>query len=299
MSIPLQLVTGFLGSGKTTFLKQFLKALGNSAGKIAIIQNEFSPVNMDGQELKAEYNTELLEVNNGSVFCVCLLGSFIDSLQAFVNEVKPDILLMETSGLSDTLGVGQIFQSEKLRGKVYLDKVWCMVDALHFKRAGALRLRLEHQVRTADVVAVTKLDIADLAFSEIQTEIQKINPFAQVVKTQFGYIPDYDLPAKMKFFPPEDPVGGRPVVESVVVRTANGINRKDLLEFLRQQNKHCIRAKGFVRLKDGSTVFVHLVFDQIELSDLANRNFSTELVMLGNFSKNGNLQVQYDEFCRR
>ena len=89
MSIPLHLVTGFFGSGKTSFLKHYLRKFG-SQRKIAVVQNEFSPSNIDGKELKLTESYEILEINNGSVFCVCLLGSFIDSLGAFIDDIQPD-----------------------------------------------------------------------------------------------------------------------------------------------------------------------------------------------------------------
>jgi G3E family GTPase len=69
--IPFFLVTGFLGSGKTTFLKSALEKLPKK--KVAIIQNEFAPASIDGTELKRQDgNYKTLEINNGSVFCVCL-----------------------------------------------------------------------------------------------------------------------------------------------------------------------------------------------------------------------------------
>ena len=84
--IPFYLVTGFLGSGKTTLIKQFIERYADSK-KIAIIQNEYAEVNIDSRELKLTGKSfELLEMNNGSVFCVCLLGSFIHSLADFIHQ---------------------------------------------------------------------------------------------------------------------------------------------------------------------------------------------------------------------
>lgn len=113
--IPLYLITGFLGSGKTTFLKNIIKSLGKSK-KLGIIQNEFAPANMDGQELKRTTNKDfsLMEVNNGSVFCVCLLSGFISSINKFVEQYNPEIICMEASELSDPVGIGEIFQSPQL-----------------------------------------------------------------------------------------------------------------------------------------------------------------------------------------
>ena len=71
--IPFHIISGFLGSGKTTFLKRVIAKYGGQVN-VGIIQNEFAPSNIDGAELRKSGNDfHLLEINNGSVFCVCLL----------------------------------------------------------------------------------------------------------------------------------------------------------------------------------------------------------------------------------
>ena len=113
--IPFFLVTGFLGSGKTTFLKTIINNNINER-KIAIIQNEFAPANIDGEDLKQLGKPfDILEINNGSVFCVCLLGEFITALKAFIETENPDLVILESSGLSDPIAISEILQSEKIK----------------------------------------------------------------------------------------------------------------------------------------------------------------------------------------
>ena len=127
IKIPFILVTGFLGSGKTTFLKKALSKIHDR--KIAVVQNEFAPANIDGIELKNEVGDfHLLEINNGSVFCVCLLSNFIASLSRFVDECQPDMVFMEASGLSDPIAIAQLFDDHALRDRLYLSGVWTIVD---------------------------------------------------------------------------------------------------------------------------------------------------------------------------
>src|SRR4030042_6503640 len=101
---PVYLIAGFLGSGKTTFIQQ---AIDHFSGKCrtGIVQNEFAPASIDGKELKRMTSSDfdLLEINNGSIFCVCLLSGLIFSLKKFVEKYQPDILLIESSGLSDVI----------------------------------------------------------------------------------------------------------------------------------------------------------------------------------------------------
>ena len=137
--IPLHIVSGFLGSGKTTFLKLIIKKYAPKY-KIGIIQNEFAPVNIDGAELKQTgENLRILEINNGSVFCVCLLGNFIRSLIKFIDEFKPEILIIEASGLSDTTSISEVISDKNLTNRIYLASNWCIIDAFNFHKVGLMK----------------------------------------------------------------------------------------------------------------------------------------------------------------
>ena len=299
MSIPIHLVTGFLGSGKSSFLKHFLEKSENK-GKIAIIQNEFSPIGIDGKKLLQTNDYEILEINNGSVFCVCLLGSFIHSLSSFIEKVKPDILLMEASGLSDTIGVGQVFQAEKLKGKVYLEHVWCLVDAQNYNRIPSPHVRFEHQLRSADTIIVNKTDLVKDSADLVISAVKKINPFARVLATQFGKINLTNIKKAINFFPASNEQAlGRPDIESVVIRSSLEINKKNMEAFFEKNKSNCMRCKGFIKLKNNNFAFVQGVFDAISFENAPGFSGPTEFVMIGNFNQQQNLQTVFDEYCRK
>ena len=93
----LYLITGFLGAGKTTFLKNFINELSDY--RLHLIINEFGKEGVDG-ELLRELGTALDEINNGSIFCSCRLDKFEEVLEKALSE-KPDIIIVEASGLSE------------------------------------------------------------------------------------------------------------------------------------------------------------------------------------------------------
>lgn len=280
MKIPFHIVSGFLGSGKTTFLKQIIDSWSDKY-KLGIIQNEFAPSNIDGVELKnSGKEFHLLEVNKGSVFCVCLLGDFTRSLEKFIDEHQPEILIIEASGLSDTTSVAEVVSTGSLSEKIYLAANWCIVDALNFRKAGLMRQRLEHQIRMADKVLINKTDLVE-STDDIKNEIRKINPFAKISATTFCET-DFDpgIVAVSKFYPDLGKPLARPDVNSMVIKSGRKLSKDALLHFLNEWAPKAYRIKGYVNLKENTTLAVQCVFDNIELTKVANNFHPTELVAL-------------------
>lgn len=294
----MQLVTGFLGSGKTTFLKNYLDKFSGSR-KIGIIQNEFSEANIDGLELKQRGSGfNILEINNGSVFCVCLLGSFVDSLAAFIDEVQPDEIILEASGMSDPLSIGQILQSPKLKLKVFLDLVWCLVDAVNFRKISVLQTRVNHQIRIADVVILNKVDLVDSETDGLVQVIKKLNPFAAIEFTAFAKVEFNLYKSVLKFFPDnQQPENGRPELESQVIKSNRLIAPEKLHEFMEKIQNGSIRSKGYVNLTSGKKVFLQGSFGLFELYEVDSFDSPTELVIIGNFPENLSFQKLFDKLC--
>jgi G3E family GTPase len=280
MKIPFHIISGFLGSGKTTFLKQIIDTYSEKY-KLGIIQNEFAPSNIDGVELKnSGKDFHLLEINKGSVFCVCLLGDFTRSLEKFIDQHQPDILIIEASGLSDTTSVAEMVSAGSLSGKIYLATNWCVVDALNYKKVGLMGQRLNHQIRMADEVLINKTDLVDNA-DDITSEIRKINPFANIRKTSFcnsDFSPG-DA-AVSKFYPELSRPLARPEVNSMVIKSGKKISKDALFQFLNVWAPQAYRIKGYANLKDGTTLAVQSVFDKVEISRVAFDFYPTELVAL-------------------
>ena len=279
--IPFHIISGFLGSGKTTFLKRIIEQY-SAEQKIGIIQNEFAPSNIDGAELKKSgEDFNLLEINNGSVFCVCLLGDFVRSLAKFIDEYNPDIVIIEASGLSDTTSITEIVSAGSLAEKIYLASNWCIVDAQNFAKVGVMKKRVSHQLRMADVVVVNKTDLLDGGLESIETEIKKINPFAEIKQSSFCAI-DFELgnSAINKFYFGEVKTMPRPDVNSMVIKTARQVSKESLQLFLNEWAPKAYRIKGFVKLAENKSVAVQCTFDSVEIIKVDDGFHPTELVAL-------------------
>jgi G3E family GTPase len=287
--IPLVLVTGFLGSGKTTLVKHLLGTLDPGL-RIGIVQNEYASANIDTAELRSvDRKFEVLEVNNGSVFCVCLLGSFIDSLAGFVDKCEPGLLIIEASGLSDPIAIAEVLQHAKLADRVYLSAVWCVVDGQHHRKISKMNTRVERQIRVADRILLNKSDLMEDAPEDLLPVLQKLNPEAEILVTTYCRIP-----LRMVREPVVEPVAwrkkaahsryepsGKAEINTLVLRTSRPIDRKGLETFVRELEGRLVRLKGFVLLPGQQMIRIQGGFGRTQLEEVSFYQGNTELIGLG------------------
>jgi len=300
--IPFYLVTGFLGSGKTTLIKQFIEQYADSK-KIAIIQNEYAEVNIDSRELKQTGKSfELLEMNNGSVFCVCLLGSFIHALADFIHQHQPDLIILEASGLSDPITISQIISSSALRNLIWLAHSYTIVDALNFQKSIERVGRNTHQIRVADTIVLNKCDLAVESLSEIRHKLLIINPFAKIVETLYCKI---ELSEEFTFHLPVSLMGtdqkenaGRPDVGSAVIKCTKAVSTENLDYFIRKYSLITYRMKGYVETVKGP-VAVQTSFEHIEIKPVPDNPYHTEMVVIGPEIDHKILQQEFENLCNK
>ena len=93
------LITGFLGSGKTTFLNRIIERFPKNR-KLTILMNEFGEIGIDGTLVEGD-DIDMMEISRGSIFCVCVKTDFIKGLYELVTKVKPDVLIIESTGVAN------------------------------------------------------------------------------------------------------------------------------------------------------------------------------------------------------
>lgn len=266
---------------KSNFLNKIINDYSEKY-KLGIIQNEFAPANIDGAILKkSEKNFDLLEINNGSVFCVCLLGDFVRSLEKFINNYHPDILIIEASGVSDTTSISEVLSSGSLGEKLFLASNWCVVDAPNYAKTGLMKQRVNQQIRMADEVIINKIDLAPEKTDELGKEIQLMNPYATIRKTTFCAIDFEPLKtAGNKFYFNLPKPMNRPEINSMVLKTGRKPEKEALESFLKEWAPKSYRIKGFVNTKDKKTLAVQCSFDSVDLKETKTWPGPTELIAL-------------------
>lgn len=186
MPVPILLVTGFLGAGKTTVVNHLL---AHAEGRrIAAVVNDFGAINIDA-ELIAGASDGVASLSNGCI-CCSLEGDLLRTLSMLLRrDPKPEHIVIETSGVADPADIVRNLMDPVILREAPLETVLCVMDATAPPTALDDAL-LRSQLRVADIVALSKLDLADAgAGTRMRAAIRALRVPAVVVDANHGEIP--------------------------------------------------------------------------------------------------------------
>ncbi|MGH8809684.1 MAG: CobW family GTP-binding protein, partial [Noviherbaspirillum sp.] len=190
---PATILTGFLGAGKTTLLNRILRE--PHGHRIAVIENEFGPENIDNEILVQDSSEQIVEMSNGCVCCT-VRGDLIVALGALAQkrdagELNFDHVVIETTGLANPGPVAQtFFMDDEVASHYMLDAVLTVVDARHAMQQLDAHEEAQRQVGFADRLMLSKTDLVGAAEVETLTaRLTRINPRAPIGKLDFGRAP--------------------------------------------------------------------------------------------------------------
>ena len=175
------ILSGFLGSGKTTALVRMIERLRAREGmdfRIAIVENEIGSASVDSSIIQ-EAGYSVTEMLSGCVCCT-LIGQLIPALEKLEEELEPHLVILEATGMAtpDTMA-----NNLRKYGR-YPVRIVTLVDASRWQRIKlALQILLTAQIEPADIVCVNKVDLTeDEMLAEIETDVHAINPDVPVVR---------------------------------------------------------------------------------------------------------------------
>jgi len=283
--VPFTVVTGFLGSGKTTLVNYILSA--NHGKRIAVIENEFGEIGID-DALVIDAEEEIFEMNNGCICCT-VRGDLIRILGTLMKRKdKFDYILVETTGLADPAPVAQtFFVDEEVRTQLRLDAIVTVVDAKHLalhlfeeKEEGIENEALE-QLAFADRVLVNKIDlVSEDELLLVEKQIRSINAGASIVRTQMSKV-DLDWVLNAHAFELSRVLEVDPLfleesehmhdqsITSVGVEADGAVDLEKINDWLgwllREKGTDIFRMKGIINVANSDNRFVfqgvHMLFD--------------------------------------
>ena len=190
--IPVTIITGFLGAGKTSLLNKLIAK--HPEKKFAIIENEFGETGIDGG-LIASAPDAIFELNNGCI-CCSLGEDFLHTLETLLgSSYEFDYLLVETTGIADPSGIVDAFVSgSTVQQRFRIDSVVCVVDAVNMEDLFDDQPEVRLQLALADLVLVNKTDCVHTDYIAHLTELIKgVNPTTQIANTSFCEVSEIDV----------------------------------------------------------------------------------------------------------
>ena len=181
----LHILTGFLGAGKTTFLRRWLDFLHGRERFTGVIQNEFGKVELDAALMK---NDTLVEALDDGCVCCSLADSLRPGLERIISAMPAEQFILETTGVANPSNVLEALR--KLRDLVVPGIVVCVADALDIReRPDISGVRFE-QVHKADAIVLNKSDLVSAEdLEKISRQLRRINDRALLVCASHGNMP--------------------------------------------------------------------------------------------------------------
>ena len=270
--VPVSIITGYLGVGKTTLLK---KIISDTKKKIAILMNEFGEIGIDTKIMKGK-NVDMMELLGGCV-CCSLTGELTAAIEEILKKVKPDMIVIETTGVAEPDAM--IANIDDVEG-VRLDSVITIVDADAFVNFPRLGHTGRVQIENADVIILNKVDLVHTSqIDEIEHALQELNPRAPIIKATYSNLDTRVLfGLETERAVAEHGTHDATIIDSFVYRSDRIHERSRFLKFASDIPKEVYRAKGFVNFSDGTYLF-NFVNGRYDMSKSDKQD--TEIVFIG------------------
>ena len=182
------LITGFLGSGKTTLLNRIIDRFPKDQ-KLTLLVNEFGEIGVDGTLVEGE-EIDMMEISKGSIFCVCVKTDFIKGLYELNSKVKPDVLLIESTGVANPSDLKKDLKLPIFNDRFHFKEQFCVIDAVHFMDAYEVFASLEKQIASSTVFIINKVDLSSPQLIENTKKIiRKFHPEPAFFETTYAEIP--------------------------------------------------------------------------------------------------------------
>lgn len=260
--IAVTVITGFLGSGKTTFINFLLKRYPET--QFALVENEFGDVAIDSQLIKGVDASRLFELKQGCICCT-ITNEYELVLQELA-ERFPHVehLLIETTGIADPAGVIRpFFREERLKELYSFNGTLCMIDAMNFDVQPAQEISLK-QLAVADEVVVTKSEnFSSEELNKLNSLILEVNPLARLYFSENGRVDEFDLfsvKRQARFIPDRRLAQLHSSIQTKTLTFSNPLNREEftrrLTYYLDVYKKEIYRVKGILCFENEPFEFI-------------------------------------------
>lgn len=287
--VPVTLVGGFLGAGKTTLVNRLISSGGRRYG---VIVNEFGDVGVDAALIETLEGEGVAELEGGCLCCVGredLAGSLYDLL---CREEPPEYILIELSGLADPVPVAQQLLTTEMRGLVELDSIVAVADARNLERTLSEAPEGRAQLAYANAVVLNKADqVSEGTLEGAERLVGRLNPLARVTRTSHAEVDAAEVTGLRAMAPDWKPGGHRlqhgAGLTSFTLRSEKPLRLERWVGFHRRQimarSDRVLRAKGILRFDELDAPMVLQAVRELYSFDTydGDHDGGSELVVIG------------------
>ncbi|WP_254070259.1 GTP-binding protein [Acidisphaera sp. L21] len=295
LPVPILLVTGFLGAGKTTLINHLLT---HAAGRrLAAVVNDFGAIDIDA-ELLGGVADDIVSLKNGCI-CCSLQGDLLQTLSKILRRTPaPDAIVIETSGISDPAEIVRALLDPVIWREAALDTVLCLADAKHLTDDPALLDDpiCRAQIKAADFVALNKTDLADPA--AMRERLRSLKPDNAIFDIQHGQFP-LDLLFDNALHQPwpaprAAPRFSTPGFESTTWTSPVALDLGRFQTVIGHMAGRLIRAKGFVQFAShpGQPMLFQYVGERATIGPAPPQTATGEMVRLVLIARLGRLDAE-------
>lgn len=252
--ISITIITGFLGSGKTTFLKHYIDQLLKKDEKIKIVMNEFG--NFDVDSLVIGENVSIKSLVNGCV-CCDLNEDLVQQLKAMTTQGETTHIIIEATGIAHPLEIFAACQDPTVVKQVEVPQIIGIVDAQQFSKkedySHSTSHLIEEQLKYSDAMIINKVDlIDDASLQNMHDELRNLNPNALRIATTYSQI---DIAQLQEYHDSKAVDGHHPHahhhgIQSMQYTFTSPIDRQLFYQFIMRLPDNVLRLKGFVKFRD-------------------------------------------------
>lgn len=256
--IKVDVISGFLGSGKTTLVKKLLQVHQNE--KIVLIENEFGDIGIDGDLMERE-GFEVFEISSGCICCI-MQKDFVQMLGRIIEEFQPQRIIIEPTGISILSEIIDVLQKPEFADRLQINSLLTIVDCLNYlQQCEVFGEFFEDQITNASVLILSKSQLVDSeTIDKIIISLREFNADGEIISKPWDSLgpggfehlingqADLDLsdilhtdykPCRENEF------------EALAIKTSRAYSREELEQILtnlgQSQYGQVLRGKGFLK----------------------------------------------------